>query len=249
MIDNHKIAVVIPVYNEDRFVKRVIETIPNYVDHVILVNDASTDNLSSVIKAVKRLNLLVIDHATNQGVGQAIVSGYKEAVLLGSDVVAVMAGDGQMDPDDLINLIAPVIKREADYSKGNRFKQKDWIVKMPKIRVVGNFWFSIISCFASGYYHVFDTQCGFTAISKATLLNLELEHIYPGYGYPTDILARLGMVSARVVDVPVKAIYNTESSGIKPLSYTLTIIKLSIKLFIERQIRRIKRKTVTIQNY
>ncbi|MEW5822368.1 MAG: glycosyltransferase family 2 protein [Cyanobacteriota bacterium] len=249
MINNHKIAVVIPAYNEGLLITSTIEGIPAYVDYIIVVDDSSEDNTSTNVREIDRSGLILLTHNKNYGAGRAIVSGYKEALLLNCDIVAVMAGDGQMCPGDLLNILAPIIEGKANYSKGNRFISKDCILIMPKLRVFGNFCFSIISCIASGYYHIFDTQCGYTAIDKDTLLKLDLNNLYFGYGYPTDFLARLGMIYARVVDVPVKAIYNTETSGIRPLPYTLTIIQLAIKLFIERQIQRTKRKLALIQNY
>ena len=177
------------------------------------------------------------------------MTGYKYAMLSGYNVVAVMAGDAQMHPDDLIAVLSPVLRSEADYVKGNRFLCKEYITVMPYLRVLGNYCFSLMSCLASGYYHIFDTQCGYSAINIETLRRLDLNNLYNRYGFPTDMLAKLSMISAKVLDVPVKSIYNKEMSGIKPVSYTFTIIFLTLKLFFERQIKKFKNRNIFLRDY
>lgn len=242
MLENKNIAVVVPAFNEQELIVETVSKIPAYVDFVIVVDDASEDNTVQNVEKLTREALVIIKHPCNKGVGGAIVTGYRKALLLGADVIAVMGADNQMHFDDLISVLMPVIDGSADYSKGNRFKSPGCFSKMPKLRIVGNVFFSIISCIASGYYHIFDTQCGFTAINKNTLQKLDLACLYRRYGFPTDMLVRLGMISARVVDVPVRAVYNTEKSGIKPLSYTFTVLLLALKLFVERQTEKIFKK-------
>lgn len=247
-MNNKKIGVVIPAYNEQELISKTICSVPAYVDCIIVVDDFSTDRTVEVIESSNKSNLYLIKHKQNCGVGGTIISGYKEALSLGCQVIAVMGADAQMHPDDLETVLMPVIKGYINYSKGNRFIYPGISSKMPKLRIFGNFCFSILSCIASGYYHIFDTQCGFTAIDNLTLQKMDLDTLYPRYGFPTDILAKLNMISAKVIDVPVRAIYGSEKSGIKTLSYTMTIIGLSLKLFLERQMKKLKREITLVED-
>jgi hypothetical protein len=145
-----------------------------------------------------------------------------------------------MDPADLQVLLLLVLSGESDYAKGNRFLSSGWIKAMPNLRILGNICFSVLSCIASGYYTIFDTQCGYTAINAETLRKLDIDSLIHRYGFPTDMLAKLNMIGARVVDVPVKAIYKNEKSGIRPLHYTIKLLSLTVKLYIERQYRKIR---------
>lgn len=248
MLKNKKIGVVVPAYNEQNLIGETINSIPDYVDCIIVVDDFSIDKTVEVIENLNRSCLNLIKHEENCGVGKAIVSGYKKALSLDCQVVVVMAGDAQMHPDDLMSVITPILESKVNYSKGNRFIYPGNLSQMPKLRIFGNFCFSILSCIASGYYHVFDTQCGFTAIDKITLQAMDLDRLYPRYGFPTDMLAKLNMICAEVIDVPVRAIYSTEKSGIKPLPYTFTIIFLALKLFLERQMLKTKKKFTLLQD-
>lgn len=248
MYKSKKVSVVIPAYNEQQLISKAIKSVPAFVDHIIVVDDSSTDKTIEVVDEINASNLLLIKHSTNMGVGKAIITGYKESLLLDSDIVVVMAGDAQMHPDDLQCLLEPILNDKANYSKGNRFIYSAGLSSMPKLRIVGNFCFSVLSCIASGYYHIFDTQCGYTAIDRYSLKRLDLDSLYARYGFPTDMLAKLNVISARVIDVPVRAIYDSEVSGIKPISYTLNIIRLSVRLFFERQIKKNKRELPQLQD-
>ena len=215
-----KVAVVVPAYNEGGLIGRVIQTMPNYVDRIYVVDDNSQDDtvakVRKQIKRGRRKRLALIHLEKNSGVGAAIVRGYQQAVEDGMQVVAVMAGDAQMDPDDLANVLDPVIAGEADYAKGNRlFTGEAWKL-IPKHRYLGNAFLSLLTKISSGYWHLADSQTGFTAISSETIALLPLYRLHPRYGYPNHILAMLNVFNRRVKDVPVQPVYNVgERSGIR----------------------------------
>jgi glycosyltransferase involved in cell wall biosynthesis len=216
MYSQLRVAVVIPAFNEEAAVGAAIAAVPDFVDHVIVVDDASTDATARIAgECALRLASLaqgersfeVITHAANRGVGAAIVTGYRRALELGCDVAVVMAGDGQMDPADLPSVIAPIADGSADYAKGNRFAHPDVWRAMPPARIVGNLVLSAATRLTSGYRHVFDSQCGYTAISARAIAALDLDQLWQRYGYPNDLLSRLHVAGMRVVDVPVRPVY------------------------------------------
>jgi glycosyltransferase involved in cell wall biosynthesis len=210
-----RVAVVVPAFNETRAIGATLAAIPALVDHVIVIDDASSDDTAARARATARDNLEVVTHAANAGVGRAITTGYRRALELGADVAVVMAGDGQMDPDDLPALVDPIADGDADYVKGNRFKHPDVWTEMPPARLVGNIVLSAATRVTSGYRHVFDSQCGYTAIHRDALERIALDELFPRYGYPNDLLSRLHVAGMRVVDVPVRPIYGAHwKSGI-----------------------------------
>jgi glycosyltransferase involved in cell wall biosynthesis len=200
-----RVSVVIPAFNEAGKIAATVASVPDLVDHVVVVDDASTDETSERFATSERIEL--IRHDTNRGVGGAIATGYRRALERDCDVAVVMAGDGQMDPDDLPALLAPIAAGEADYVKGNRFKHPDIWSAMPKSRIVGNIVLSAATRVTSGYSHVFDSQCGYTAIHRRALAAIDLDVLWTRYGYPNDLLSRLYVAGVRVVDVPVRPIY------------------------------------------
>ena len=204
-----RVAVVIPAYNEERAIADAITTVPDFVDVVIVVDDASTDATATraAEAAAGDERVIVISHPHNRGVGAAIVTGYRRAHALECDVAAVMAGDGQMDPRDLPGVIEPIADGAADYVKGNRFLHPEVWTAMPPARIVGNLVLSAATKLTSGYRHVFDSQCGYTAISRRALEAVELDGVFPRYGYPNDLLSRLHVAGMRVIDVPVRPVY------------------------------------------
>jgi glycosyltransferase involved in cell wall biosynthesis len=205
-----KVAVVVPAYNEETQIGGVLETMPEIVDRIIVVDDLSTDRtLQRLDEWRPRLGqrLIVVKHETNRGVGGAIASGYACALDEGADVTAVMAGDGQMDPSDLPAILDPVVEGRADYSKGNRFFSGEAWRRTPRQRYLGNAFLSLLTKIASGYWHVADSQSGYTAINRAALSRLDLDGIYPTYGMPNDLLIKLNVNGARVADVPIRPLY------------------------------------------
>jgi glycosyltransferase involved in cell wall biosynthesis len=215
-----RVAVVIPAFNEVRAIGSTIRTVPSFVDHVLVIDDASTDGTEREAREASALRdtpgqVEIVKHTTNHGVGGAIASGYRRALELGAHVAVVMAGDGQMDPADLPALLDPIARGEADYVKGNRFKHPDVWRTMPPARIVGNLVLSAMTRVTSGYRNIFDSQCGYTAIHRRALELLELDLLWRRYGYPNDLLSRLHVLGVRVVDVPVRPIYGDHwKSGI-----------------------------------
>ena len=232
------VGVVVPAYNEERQIGKVLETMPEFVDHIIVVDDGSTDaTLERCREWQDRMGrrLTVIEQPKNQGVGAAITTGYKCALDLGIDVVAVMAGDGQTDPNDLTLIIDPVISGKADYSKGNRLFTGEAWRRTPHVRYLGNAFLSMLTKIASGYWHVADSQSGFTAISCAALKTLDLDRLYPSYGYPNDLLIQLNIRNFRVADVPVHPRYGVgERSSMNVFKVMPTVSFLLLRGFLNR---------------
>jgi len=232
------ICVVIPAYNEEKLIGRVIETMPEFVDKIVVVDDKSTDGTVSIVqKYVEKIGdrLVLIPRKVNQGVGASIVRGYKWARHYKMDITVVMAGDAQMDPEDMPALLDPIVRDEADYTKGNRlFSGRAWEM-IPKLRYLGNSALSLLTKIASGYWHVADSQTGYTAITLDALHSVSLNHIYKRYGMPNDLLIQLNVANCRVKDVPIKPVYNVgEKSGIKIKKVIFTISWLLFKRFFWR---------------
>jgi len=231
------IAVIVPAYNEEKLIGKVIETVPIFIDHVVVVDDASSDRTGEVVKAhqEKDSRVVYLRHSRNEGVGGTIVTGYKWARDNEISISVVMAGDAQMDPEDLPRLLDPVVDGVVDYSKGNRlFTGKAWKV-IPKTRYLGNGILSFLTKIASGYWHVADSQSGYGAVSLEVLKTLDLDRIYKRYGMPNDFLVRLNVYRFRVRDVPVNPIYGIgERSGIKIYKVVFTLSLLLLKLFLWR---------------
>jgi glycosyltransferase involved in cell wall biosynthesis len=213
------VAVVVPAHNEELLIGRVLSTMPDFVDRIIVVNDASSDKTADVVRghvAFASGRIALVHHERNQGVGAAIVTGYRRALEAGLDVAVVMAGDAQMDPDDLPRLLESIAAGQADYVKGNRlFRGESWEM-IPRVRYLGNAFLSLLTKIASGYWHVADSQSGYTAITATALRRIDLDRIYTRYGMPNDILIKLNVANFRARDVSVRPIYRIgEKSGIR----------------------------------
>jgi len=209
-----RVAVVVPAYREERLLPKTLRTMPAFVDRVIVVDDASPDGTSRVAAEWGDSRVELARHLENRGVGAAIATGYGRALADGADVVAVMAGDAQMDPVDLPGVLGPVIAGRADYVKGNRFvhpASRD----MPALRRLGSATLSALTRAATGLT-VDDTQCGYTAIGRAALARLDLASLWPRFGYPNDLLGLLAQNALRVTEVPVRPVYGDEASGLRP---------------------------------
>ncbi|MBS4012654.1 MAG: glycosyltransferase family 2 protein [Bacteroidetes bacterium] len=282
MINGKTIAVVVPAYNEETQIGLVIESMPDFVDRIVIVNDCSKDKTAEVVKTyfgklnkasipevekvkknlynradliLEELNkkeleyfapsevitsekdekIVLINLLKNSGVGGAIARGYKWAKDNLIDCTAVMAGDGQMDPDELESICLPVIEENIDYVKGNRLSHKSAAFLIPKKRFIGNSILSILTKVASGYWSVSDTQTGYTAISLKALQAIKLYKIYPRYGMPNDMLVKLNIACCTLKEVPIKPIYNVgEQSKMKVRKIVLPIIWLLKKSFFQR---------------
>jgi len=238
MYRNNKISVVVPAYNEETQINMVIDTMPDFVDVIVIVNDVSKDRTSEVIRAHKLFGtpkIMLIEHEVNQGVGGAIASGYKWSRDNGVDIAVVMAGDGQMNPADLPAILDPVVDNMADYTKGNRLVTGNAFKKIPKVRFFGNSVLSLLTKIASGYWRVADSQTGYTAINAKALRAIDWDKMYKRYGQPNDLLVKLNVENMRVIDVPVEPVYGVgEVSGIKIRKVMFTINYLLLRLFFWR---------------
>jgi glycosyltransferase involved in cell wall biosynthesis len=238
MFRGRRIAVVVPAFNEAAKIARTIRSIPGFVDHVLVVDDASTDGTGRLALRARRRGLEVLCHPHNRGVGAAIATGYSRAYALGADVSAVMAGDSQMDPADLGALVGRVVNDDADYAKGNRFLWPGGWRQMPVARLIGNVVLSLLTRIASGYHHLFDSQCGYTAANRVALAAILVEPLFPRYGYPNDLLARLAAADVRVLDVPVRPVYGPDwRSGIRVPKVVGPLLGLLGRAFAQRVVR------------
>jgi glycosyltransferase involved in cell wall biosynthesis len=235
MVDGKSVAVVVPAHDEERLVAETIRGIPDFVDRIIVVDDASGDATGERAASAGDPRVSVVRRGRNGGVGAAIVDGYRRAIDERIDVTCVMAADNQMDPADLRTLVDAVASGDVDYAKTNRlFTGEAWRV-IPRHRYVGNAMLSFLTKIASGYWHVADSQSGYTAIGLPTLEQLELEQIYPRYGFPNDMLVHLNVWNARVRDFPSRPIYGVgERSGIKLRKVVPRISWLLLKAFLWR---------------
>ncbi|HEY7380432.1 MAG TPA: glycosyltransferase family 2 protein [Gaiella sp.] len=216
MLEGKRVGVVVPAYNEELLVADTLRGIPDVVDRVYVVDDHSTDATAERARAVGDPRVEVIVHERNGGVGAAIVTGYRRALEEGIDVTCVMAADNQMDPAELPGIAGPVARGEVDYTKANRLVTGEAWRLIPRARYLGNAVLSLLTKIASGYWHVADSQAGYTALGLETLARLDLDRVYRRYGFPNDMLVHLNVVNARVRDVPSRPIYGVgEASGIK----------------------------------
>jgi len=237
MYQNKVIGVVVPAYNEELLIAEVLKNIPEYVDKILVVDDGSKDNTKKIVKQFmdKSQRIILIEHNENRGVGASIVSGYKKCTELNIDIAAVMAGDNQMDPEELPKLLNPLIEGQADFAKGNRLVTGEAWQIIPRSRYLGNASLSLLTKIASGYWQIADFQSGYTAITSDALRILELDRLYPGYGYPNHFLVMLNIFNLRVKDVPIRPIYNIgEKSGIKLYKAIPKISWLLFKSFFWR---------------
>jgi glycosyltransferase involved in cell wall biosynthesis len=212
------VVVVVPAWNEAPRIARVLRAMPASVDRVVVVDDASTDATIEAARAIDDARVEIASHATNRGVGAAIVTGYRRAIALTEsprDAFVVMAGDGQMDPRDLPALVEPIARGDADYVKGDRFRAADVARVMPPARLVGGKIFSWLTSHAIGVA-ISDSQCGYTALARAACERLELDDLWPGYGYPNDLLAQIARRGMRIAHAPVRPVYADEVSRLAP---------------------------------
>ena len=225
--DGRRIAVVIPAYDEEERVGRTVRGVPAFVDDVIVVDDASLDGTARAARDVGDPRVTVVRHTHNRGVGAAIARGYAEARALKADVIVVMAGDGQMDPDDLPAVIAPVLDGRADYVQGNRLDHPR-ASDMPLPRRIANGTIGWMTGHALGNVSLGDSQCGYTAISGDLIDRLPLDRLWPRYGYPNDLVAWIALVGGRIREVPVRPVYRGERSGIRPW-HALVMVGLLVR--------------------
>lgn len=237
MYKNKLISIVIPAYNEQNLISKTIETLPQFVDKIVVINDNSTDSTQEIVKKILKRNskIILINHKINQGVGGAIATGYNWSRDNGIDIAVVMAGDAQMDPNDMPKLLDVIIEDGADCAKGNRLRSGMVRKEMPRIRYYGNQLLSLLTKIASGYWHIADSQTGYVAINKKILNTIDWKKMYKRYGQPNDLLVRLNVENMIVRDVPINPVYGIgEKSGIKIRKLTFTLSFLLFNRFLWR---------------
>ncbi len=230
----YNIGVVVPAYNEEMLIEETLKGIPDYVKRIYVIDDCSKDRTPDILKGMTDPRIVAFRHEKNKGVGAAIVTGYKLALEEEMDIIAVMAGDNQMDPDQLPGLLIPIIEGRADYTKGNRLISKDFRQGMSKWRFLGNAILTMITKIGSGYWHIMDPQNGYTAISRQALEVLNVDEIFPYYGYCNDMLIKLNAYGIRVEDVVMPARYGREKSKIKYSSYIMKVAPMNFRGFLWR---------------
>jgi glycosyltransferase involved in cell wall biosynthesis len=214
---------VIPARDEAAWIAETVGSVPAFVDHVLVVDDASRDRTAEIARAAGDERLEILAHARNLGVGAAIASGYRRARALGADAVAVMAGDGQMDPRDLPRVLAPVALGRADYVKGDRLRHPEVWRTMPLARLAGTAVLAALTRRAAGLDTLSDSQCGYTAISARAIEAIDLDALWPRYGYPNDLIVAIAAAGLTIQEVPVRPVYRGEASGLRP-RHVLTIL-------------------------
>lgn len=221
------VGVTVPAYNEEKLINKTLSTIPSYVDHIIVVNDCSTDSTLSIIKKARRKDsrIQIIDNDVNRGIGYSLTRALQLASKLDCDRIAVMAGDAQMDPAQLLPMLDNMEKRSLDFIKANRFMHFDALKSMPKYRRIGNIIVTILTKFATGYYSIFDTQNGYVIYSKSVVDRMPWHIIGERYEFENTILVGLSIIDAKIGDFPMPAVYGDETSTIRLFSTTTRVLK------------------------
>lgn len=230
------IGVAVPAFNEAKLIEKTITTIPDFVDHIVAINDCSTDDTLTILKKLQKVDkrLLIIDNPVNRGIGYSLSNGLRQAAELGCDRVAVMAGDAQMDPNMLAPMLDNMTKRDLDFIKANRFMHIEALKKMPLYRRFGNIIVTLLTKFATGYYSVSDTQNGYVVYSKDVIDRMPWHLIGDRYEFENTILIGLSIIDAKIGDYPMPAIYGDETSTIKLFSTTIRVLKCLFKGFWQR---------------
>lgn len=234
MYKGQVVTVAIPAYNEERHIMSVIETMPAFVDQIVVVDDCSTDSTYQVVERAHDKRTTLISSGQNQGVGGSMVLGYKKALDLGTDIIVKMDGDGQMRPEYLEKLLDPLIEEGYAYSKGNRFLVPEFLPQMPMPRLLGNVALTFMTKLASGYWQIFDPQNGYTAIRADMLKLLNLSAIHKRFFFENDMLFQLNLQNARVKDVPIPAKYGDEDSSLNILRIAFSFPQLLLRRFLSR---------------
>lgn len=234
MYKNNRIATVIPAHNEALHIGDVIESLPEFVDYIIVIDDCSSDNTSEVAQNSHDRRVIVMQTPQNSGVGGATIMGYQKGLELDVDIAVKMDGDGQMSPEHLPLLLDALIEQDYDYAKGNRFLAGESLEKMPKLRLIGNIGLTFMTKLATGYWHVFDPQNGYTAVKTAALTKLDLAKVHNRFFFENDMLSQLNYQRSRVKDVAIPARYGSEVSDLNPFKIGLTFPLLLLRRFFRR---------------
>ena len=242
-----KIAVIVPAYNEELLIEKTINSVPQIVEKIIVINDCSKDETKKIVESlmVQNKKIELINFEKNSGVGAALIAGYEYCYENKFDIAVVMPGDAQALPVDFDNLIEPVLIGKADYSKGNRLKHQNVKEIMPRHRFIGNTFLTILTKFASGYFHIMDPQMGYTALNVNILEKINIKSLIKRYGYPGQLLFLLNMADAKVIDVEVTPHYDIEKSGIKLFTFVPKLMFLLTKLFVQRVIKKLLKEKMS----
>jgi glycosyltransferase involved in cell wall biosynthesis len=236
MYKDQRVAAILPCYNEEKLIEKTIKTLPDFVDHIVAVDDNSTDKTWDIItdlaKHDKKIVPLHLD--PNEGIGGAYINGFEWTLKHKTDLIFTMAGDAQCNQDYMKNMMDTLLGENLDYVKANRFVHLDALKQMPKFRRVGNTIITILTKFASGYYSIFDSQNGYGVFQRKTLEKLPFDHIGRRYDYENTLLIALAIMSARIKDEPVPAIYGDEVSTIPVFKTTMRALKVVWKGFWRR---------------
>jgi glycosyltransferase involved in cell wall biosynthesis len=230
-----RVNVVVPAFNEEALILGVLNGMPDFIDQIIVIDDCSTDDTNELVTEAlaKDSRIRLLTHSKNLGLGQTLIDGYLASLETDAEITVVMAGDDQMDPNDLPGMLDTLINGKYDYVKGNRLLHAN-VSSMPRYRYLGNSLLTLLTKFATGYYALMDPQCGYTAIRNNALAKIPIEKMTQGYGYNADILTMLNIQQFAVADCEVRPVYGEEKSNIKVWSYIPKIVVLLTKLFIRR---------------
>ena len=234
MYKHDSITVVVPAYNEAAHIGDVVGSMPDFVDHIIIIDDSSSDLTGEAALSRGDSRVIVLQTSQNLGVGGATILGYRKSIELGGSITVKMDGDGQMPPDYLPALLDPLVEQGYDYAKGNRFLAGEALSAMPRHRLFGNVMLTFMTKVASGYWHVFDPQNGYTAIKAEALRTLDLDAVHKRFFFENDMLVHLSIFSRRVIDVAIPARYSDERSKLNPLKIAATFPVLLLLRFFYR---------------
>lgn len=230
-----KIAVVIPCFRVTKQILSVLEKIEDNVSHIYVVDDACPEHTGDFVREnCHDPRVQVLFHEKNQGVGGAVKTGFKKAIQDGVDVIVKIDGDGQMDPELLPRFVKPILNGRADYTKGNRFFKPEDVKAMPRVRFMGNLGLSFLTKLSSGYWQVFDPTNGYLALNAKVAAELPLDKIHDRYFFESDMLFRLNTLKAKIIDIPMKAIYGDEVSNLSTTKETFRFFVLNMKNFGKR---------------
>ena len=234
MYSNQSVAVVVPVHNEEAHVERAIKRVPDFVDLIVAVDDGSSDDSWGALSRVRDSRLTMLRHDQNRGVGAATKTGYLYCLSAQADLVAVMDGDGQMDGRDLARLLERALSG-VEYVKGNRFLDSDTIGAMPRVRYIGNRFFSWLARRAASFDGTLDAHCGYTVIHHKALKRIAFDELYDRYGFPTEMFFAACRAGLAIESVPVTTVYGNEISGINPFTAVPAICYLIARNYVRRR--------------
>lgn len=234
MYRDHKIAISIPAYNEEKLIARTIQTLPEWVDLAVVVDDASTDRTSEVVRELNDPRVILLRNEENHGIGYTVIRGYKRAMEEGADILCLMAGDAQCDPAYLHSLIDAVLNGECEYAKANRFFHREDLKAMPAFRRFGNVVMSIVTKFATGYYSMSDSQNSYSAARAETLKRVDLDDISPRYEFENSQWLHFSLANVKIKDIPVPAVYGEEESTIPMVSFVSRALRVMFRGFFRR---------------